>query len=451
MNYALPWLISLLQGFFLLTAIIPVTARPRMLLLVFWGALTGMATTALLTFTSFIFFNTLVPAYVITINLGAALWLFFLAKRNTLILPFTKGTVDKLDLIGVHLLLVCTIPVVLHALLFPDGGWDAWSCWNLKARFLFLGAENWRGMLDPALWRSNTAYPLLLPLENVWYWSFGDQPNTMVTLATSCRITFLMAGLLFFGLKELGGKASALLAPLWLMSIMFFVKLASSQYSDLLVGVWFLSALLAFRLFKERGHTAYLLLALMSLGFMSFTKSEGLVLAVIALTAMGLDIILSADSRKAALNAWPHLAWAAGLAFSPTIYFQLCLAPDSHTFINGLVSATKPASIERLQAALMFLGIEVLSPKWNGFWLILAGGIILAGIKALRRGLWVVPAIIGLYLLSVVAVYTINTFFEIFWWLSTTLNRILFALLPALVFWLFSTLQADPKYKNRAE
>lgn len=442
MNYILPWLICILQGFFLLTALIPVAARPRMLLLIFWGSLTGMGTTALLTFTSLLLFNAIVPAYAITLNIIATCALFFLARRNNLILPFTKGTVDRPELIGLHVLLLFMIPVILHACLFPYGGWDAWSCWNLKARFLFSGGENWRGMLDPALWRSNISYPFLLPLMNVWYWCFGGEPNTTVTLATSCRITFVMTGILFFGLKELGGKLWSLLAPLWILSIMFVIKLSSSQYSDLLIGVWLLGALLGFRLFTERRCAAYLILTVISLGFMSFTKSEGLVLAVITGTVLKLNILLSKDLRVPALKAWKGMLTSAILSFLPAVIFQLAWAPDSHTFINGLASTDKPASFERLGAALLYLGIEFISPKWNAFWFILAGGIIIAGANAFRRGLWVIPVIIGLYLASIVGVYTINTFFEILWWLSTTLNRILFALLPTLVFWLFAALSA---------
>jgi hypothetical protein len=31
----------------------------------------------------------------------------------------------------------------------------------------------------------------------------------------------------------------------------------------------------------------------------------------------------------------------------------------------------------------------------------------------------------------------VNTFFEIIWWVSTTLNRILYALAPVVIFWVF--------------
>ncbi|MBF0595595.1 MAG: hypothetical protein HQL22_11615 [Candidatus Omnitrophica bacterium] len=440
MIYILPWLISILEGFLVLTVLIPKAVRPRMALLIFWGSLVGMATTALLTFTSLILFNKIVPAYAIGINIAALTGLFLLAKKNDLVLPFTKGSWDRIDLIGVHVLILFLIPVILHALLYPQGGWDAWSCWNLKAKFLFLGDEGWRGMLDPALWRSNTAYPFLLPLINVWYWCFGGEPVSTVTLATSCRITLVMAGILFFGLKELNNKISMLLAPLWALSIMFVVKLASSQYSDLLVGVWLLSALLSYKLFIERRSSAFLAVMLLSLGFMSFTKSEGLVLAMISLAVLGMTILLSAESREKALAAWKSLLLTSMPAFLPTIIFQLCWAPNSHTFINGLTAADHSALIPRLQSSLVFLAIELISPKWNAFWVIAAGGIILAGAKSFRRGLWVIPVILIAYIISVIGVYTINTFFPIIWWVSNTLNRILFALIPAVIFWAFTAL-----------
>jgi hypothetical protein len=296
-------------------------------------------------------------------------------------------------------------------------------------------------MLDPVLWRSNISYPFLLPLINVWYWCFGAEPSAAVTIATTCRITFLMSGLLFFGLKETGVKWHSLLAPLWLLSSMFFVTLASSQYSDLLVGLWLLSTLLAFTLFRERRAPHYLTLATLSLGFMSFTKSEGLVLALICCGIIGLSILCSSESRKSLRKAWLMPLIALVVSFIPTAIFQICWAPDSHTFVNGLTSTEKPATLERLQAAIVYLGIELASPKWNGFWFIFLGGIISAGLNAWRKGRWVIPAIIACYMTSVMGVYFINTFFPIIWWLSTTLNRILFAMMPALVFWLFLSLK----------
>ena len=131
--------------------------------------------------------------------------------------------------------------------------------------------------------------------------------------------------------------------------------------------------------------------------------------------------------------------------FLITGIFQTSFAPASHTFINGLTSTDKATSLERLSATLVYLGKEFISPKWNGFWIILGAACCLCANRIIRKINWLVPAIFITYLLAVIGVYWINTFFEIIWWLSTTLNRLLYALTPGLVFWLFCA--ADTKSK----
>jgi hypothetical protein len=441
MTYIIPWLIAIFQGYFLLTTLIPDNARPRMPLFIIWSCLIGMASTALITFTSLCFLDTLIPACAILLNIAVTGGLWFLARRRGIAPPFQKGSWDRLDLIGLHVIILFHIPVILQAIAYPQGGWDAWSCWNLKAKFLFLGGHDWHRMMDPALWRSNIAYPFLLPLINAWYWCFGAEPANAVTVATSCRITFLMSGLLFFGLRELGGRWPSLLAPLWFLSVMFLVTLAGSQYSDLLVGTWLLSALLGFLLFRERKSSAYLALTAISLGCLSFTKSEGMVLSVITLGVMGLAAGLSADARATLRRGWIGPLITLIIAFIPTIIFQLFWAPDSRTFTNAIATAAHPTPLERLQATFVYLGLELISPKWNGSWVIAGGALLLGGRRIFQRGLGIIPAIIFIYMAAITGVYAINSFFPIIWWLSTTLNRILFALIPTVLFWLFASLR----------
>lgn len=443
MMYPAAIIISALQGFFLLNCLFPKTARPRPGLLIFWSLLAGLGLSSAVTFSSLVIFNKLFIPYVIAANLLTTGLLMTLSWKNTPLLALSPARWDNNDIIGLVILLILNISVILQAILYPQGGWDAWSCWNLKARFIFLGGENWRNMMDPVLWRSNIAYPLLLPLFNTWIWCFGSTPTWTIPLFTSCYVTFIMSGLLYFGLRELGGKLTSILAPAWTLSIAFFITLAASQYSDLLVGVWLLSSALAFKLAYERISAPYFLLCAISLGLMSFTKSEGLMLAVLAAGFYGSAFLFKDTCRAFILRHWLFLAVTFILAFLPTIIFQLTMAPDSHTFINGLTSTEKPVSMDRLKATAMFFGIEFMHPKWNGLWMILAAGAVLSGRKALSRGLWVVPATFASYLVILCGVYTVNTFFSIMWWLSTTLNRLLFALVPALIFWLFCSLDQN--------
>jgi hypothetical protein len=85
---------------------------------------------------------------------------------------------------------------------------------------------------------------------------------------------------------------------------------------------------------------------------------------------------------------------------------------------------------------LVYPWFEFISDKWNGLWILIFGGILLAGKKLWQSTLGVIGLSLVLYLGVVLAYYEVNTFFEIKWWLSTTLSRILFALIPAIALWI---------------
>ncbi|NTV29867.1 MAG: hypothetical protein HGA80_07290, partial [Candidatus Omnitrophica bacterium] len=281
MLYILPPIISWTIGYLTLALLLRKT-RPPVTVLLFLGASAGMGISAALVFSSLVVLGQLSAVYVIVLHLlllvvlAASAWRVLPAGER---LPLREFKLS--DGIGLAVLGLFTVPVVAHALLYPQGGWDAWSCWNLKARFIFLGGADWKNMFDPLLWRSNLAYPLLVPALNVWSWCFGREPVWGVTLANSCLITFVTAGTLLFSLKRLTGRLHTLLAPAWLLSILFVVKLASSQYSDLMVGNYLLAALTAFIYFELTGGRGWLTVMALMLGALAFTKSEGTLLALL--------------------------------------------------------------------------------------------------------------------------------------------------------------------------
>jgi hypothetical protein len=445
MLFLLPLIISMASGTFLLAAWLG-RERPRLILVILLGTLLGLGLSGLLTWSSFVVFNRFVRTYVIAVNLALALAAALAAyRRNGTLKLWRSRTPDPWDIAGLILVALLTVPVILHAAAYPYGGWDAWSCWNFKARMLFLGGTDWRNLFDPVVWGSNISYPLLLPLMNVWAWSFGTAADPNGPMAMSCLISGLTAGILLFGVKELCRHSPwSLLAPLSIFTCAFNIKLASSQYSDLLVGAWFLAALIFFMLYQRTRHSPYLFLNALTLGFLAFTKTEGLVLA--GITA-GLNLVILSldrsipDQAKMLVKFFAILA----VAFIPMMSFLIFFAPDSHTFINGLTSVEKPAGAFRLQATLIYLGRELMSLKWNGFWPVCLIGLILSRSQCFRRELVIIPLAIALYLGAIGIFYYVNTFFEIIWWLSTTLNRILFSLTPAMVLWLFLALEDNKK------
>jgi len=423
MIYFLGILISLALGFLfirLLTA-----GRLNLILHIFLALALGLGINGTIAFYTHILFNQFDRFIPIGIIVTGIAYLYFLNKKKISFPPLTQA-----HLWGLVTLVLLAVPLAISAHYYPLGGWDAWSCWSLKAKFIFLGQENWKDVLSPGLWRSNTHYPLLWPLINVWFWDLGGRFDQAVPMLNSVVIALLTAGILLFGLWELTGKLPvSILAAVLVTALPFGVTLYTSQYSDSLLGLFLLSAFICLLLAEKYNLPTLKILSMLFLGLMSFTKNEGLIAAGIA----ALLIWWQERSRKKELKG---LIGAFIIAALPTIIFTLFMAPPNEAFINGLVSTDKPTDWARVSVILVYPWFEFISGKWNGYWLLALAGILWGGKKLWQS----TPGLIGisliLYLGVVMAYYAVNTFFEIQWWLSTTLSRILFALIPTITLWI---------------
>ena len=59
----------------------------------------------------------------------------------------------------------------------------------------------------------------------------------------------------------------------------------------------------------------------------------------------------------------------------------------------------------------------------------------------MRRTLWIFPVVLGVYTFTFTGTYFVNTFYEVIWWLNTSLNRIIFALIPMTALWAFLAIE----------
>jgi hypothetical protein len=438
MNYLISLMISSTLGFLLIDLLSfkkPIDVLQKLILSV--GL--GLGLSGQLGFYSLIVSGEYSPPFVGAVHAGLLSVLmarrFYLYKKNRQSLSVSW---DRPTLMGLAVLSLLLLPLWREAHFFPFGGWDAWSCWNLKARFIFLGGENWKNMLDPVLWRSNNQYPFLLPLITAWGWMFYNDATVLVPMFNAIIFSFLTAAFLFASLRRSTGLWTSVAAPLVLFSIPFVNKLSISQYSDIVVAFYLLTALSALVQAKSDKHPTWAVISGMAVGLMSFTKTEGLVASVI----IGALAIVYLRGTK----LLPAFLMAAVISTLPTIMFKLMFSPENAAFINGLTSSGQPTSLIRLQIILMFLAVEIVSLKWNGLWILLAIGTCLSGRKAFDTIRWLVPAALFLFVACAVAFYFINTYFEITWWLKNSLNRVLYTILPAFVWWIFFSL--SPQKNN---
>ena len=447
MNFILlgfPYIVSFLIGYFLISLFFQKEKISFGLHFFLAGGL-GLAVSAQLTFTSFLLFNHLNKPFVVMINLLTLdilmVWALFVgALKNPS--AWNLRNFSWINTLGIAAILIGLIPLILEANLYPLGGWDAWSLWNLKSKFLFLGGESWKNIFDPLLWRSSPHYPLLLPLINTWGWSLSDTPGFQIPYLTAFSFTFLAAGLLGSSLQDLTKKSILLFvcAPLLMLSSLFFIKLATSQYADIVFAYYLLAGLVCLIKAKLDGSKEFQVLSGIFVGILSFTKAEGLIAALI-LILLTLPVLKEKGSRTGFLIGLAFFLW-------PSIVFNLFYAPANQTFINGLLSADHPSNLLRLKMIAIFLAVELVSSKWHGLWILLTVGLLISKGKCFKGAIKIIPLFLAIYALTVGAYYFTNTYFEITWWLQVSLNRILFAILPTAVFWVLYSMIGETRLKD---
>lgn len=488
----LPYLISLGIGYLLLTLLIQPQRKIALSLKLILSFGLGLAVSTQLTFISFIVFNQLHRYFVIAFHIFFFLILLlmnmFIHQRRTdpHRLSRAKGCFQTKKIfffptcspfkagLTVLLLILMVLPLWYQSHFYVYGGWDAWSTWNLKAKFLFLGGEHWKNLLSPILWRSSPHYPLFLPLLNVWSWLCINQATFDGPIFTSFLFTLLSLGLLYCGLKDLTRSPYAFLPSLVLLTLPLFNKLSLSQYCDHVLGFYLLASLFCLIKAKHDNCPSLALLAGLFTGLLSFTKSEGLIASLILLILAVPFLIWKTPSvcngapPEKIKGAFPMIRTfltGAFIGFLPALVFNLFYAPDNITFINGLSSAEKPITPLRIKTILGFyffeLGMplwnvfvffksfhtgiapEYLEHKWHGLWLAAMVGLILSKWKCLHPRLIILPGFLISYGLIITFYYLVNTYFEIGWWLQVSLHRILFAVLPMVLFWVFYSLWQD--------
>ncbi|MBF0330753.1 MAG: hypothetical protein HQL17_02360 [Candidatus Omnitrophica bacterium] len=434
MIYLLPLTISLILGLLIIKTALN-NKVPGALLTFFLSGIIGLGSSAILTFSSFVIFNQLSAVWVIALHLGIITALgWYLKQKNQLCsLPLLK-TLTWQDGAAFTILAAICIPTIIHASLYPYGGWDAWGTWNMKARFLFLGGTSWSNMFDPMLWRDQINYPFLLPLMHVWLWCFGSAPTPLVPLIMTCLITFLSAGVLFGILKEITGKFYMVLIPACLFTNLAVAIQASSQYSDLLVATFLLTALGLFALFNLTKNAGYLILMGATLGMMGFTKAEGM--GLLAITGIASSILIMTTFKDICKNALIKL-WSATIAAAiPLLLFVFIYAPRKVVvFKNGLTAPDHPLTWDRFSYFMSFMGHDLINNRWQGLWILPVIALMVAGRKSLNQTVRLFPVVLLANICFSLSMFYINTHYDIVWWMNTSFERVALDILPALFCW----------------
>jgi hypothetical protein len=318
----------------------------------------------------------------------------------------------------------------------PFGEWDAWSIWNLRAKFLAGPGDAWKGALSalPEKAGMHPDYPLLLSGFVAMVWKAAGDTAPWVPQLTGFLFLALILALLGSALAALRSLTSALAAGFVLLSSTSFLFLATMQYADLPLGFYYLASI-ALLLLAESAPSC-LALSGACASFAAWTKNEGAAFAIF------LTLALLAVERRAVRR---YLAGAAPVLLL-VVCFKLLLAPASDPlFQQGAAGLAQrfadPARYVQIGKALVVEAYHFGQP-WSHPLLLLA---ILAVALRFRidpagaRGLRVAATALALTFAAYCGVYVVTPS-DLAWHLQTSLSRLLGQLWPSFLLLVFLAL-----------
>ena len=303
----------------------------------------GIGIASCLYFLSLVFFgpSPLILAGFGAIVVAAAIFCGISAKYRGVALDWAPGPVTPRYL-GWLLLPAAVMAIAMFVILTlekPHGEWDAWSIWNLKARFLFRGADSWKNLLSSQIPNSHPDYPLLLPSIVAMCWTLVRADSITAPIAVAFLFALGACGLLVSSVGILRGKTQAFVAGIVVLATSSFIQLGAMQYADVPMSFYIL-ATLALLCLQDRfpGDLRFSIAAGLTAGFAPWTKNEGwLFLGAVVLARL---IAILRFERRAVLG--PQILRFAAGALPPVgvvTFFKLHFAPS-----NDML-AQKPADL----------------------------------------------------------------------------------------------------------
>jgi len=235
----------------------------------------------------------------------------------------------------------------------PHGYIDAILAYNMKARCLFRGGEDWSNYYTLMKWSGSGisklvhmdimfpqllthSYPLLLSgfIANTWYYISED--TTIVPIIVTTLFTFSTIGLLYTSLSILRGKSQGLLATLLLVGSPIFFQCGINQVADVPISFFYLSTIILFALndrISEKDKSL-IVLAGFTAGLSAWTKNEGMMFVILIFVASAIVYI---PVKGLKFYVKKLLPFTIGLlpVFLVIIYFKMYLVESSYVFAHG--------------------------------------------------------------------------------------------------------------------
>ena len=338
----------------------------------------------------------------------------------------------------------------------PHGRWDAWLIWNMHARFLFRGGEEWRAVFASGMDWSHWDYPLLLPLAVVRSWGYMGGEGGNIPAVFALVFTLLVVGLLLSSLSLLKGSTEGILAAMVLLGTPFFIMMGAAQFADVPFALFILITIVMLFLQSRSPENGAgpTILAGLAAALCAWTKNEGLLFLTVAAAVIVGSAACSGGWKHSLRRTVWFLAGALP-ALLPVLYFKLRLAPVNDLVAGFSLAAAYAKLLDwgryaEIAEAFFITGISFtqglvdvrvgmkLNPGAVNI-LLLAGYLMLTGIRIGekdRLAFFQAAAILLLMPVGYFFVYVITPL-DLHYHLATSLNRLFLQLWPGAIFLFF--------------
>jgi hypothetical protein len=328
----------------------------------------------------------------------------------------------------------------------PDGGGDAVAIWNVRARTLF-HARGETGDLLQRMKLGHPDYPLLLPAALAAQFEFAGSASSEIPQATALAFLLGTAALAASTVERLGRRLLAAPAAILVLSAPHLTSVACQQYADVPLAYFLLASLgsLACALHPDPSRRLPPAIGGMCLGFLGWTKNEGLVLAVILALLFLAHLFLSPRPQERIRSVASFLA---GLIppLVAIVFFKIAWAPPGD-FVPGVGEQLRENLFDPARwraSASGYLREMGQWQRWGWAWPFLAGAVLLLGPRP-RTAIATLPRrLLSLSLLACsaawVTVYVVTPAPQQ-WHIATSLDRLLLHLFPSVCVWALARLE----------
>ena len=295
----------------------------------------------------------------------------------------------------------------------PQGNWDAWSIWNLRAKFMAGNGDVALRAWSPKLVETHPEYPLLLSGLVASAWRATGAVSAAAPIAAGYLFFLSLVSIGTGGFTLLRGRTLGLLFGIVLMACPAMLHEVAVQYADIPLAAYFLGA--ALTLLLDLPVLAGVLAALAA-----WTKLEGQLFVLIFLV-LGLILRRAQGLRVLAGAALPLFC---------VLLFQVFIAPHG---AKPVLAHLWNISLWGAIAAAFFRQFWDLGAGWLHPMLpVLVLGLVLRLDK--RQNASVLSC--GLLVLALLAGYFgvyLTSSNDLAWYLSTSLNRLFVQLWPLML------------------